>query len=515
MNWINLDYFSTTDTGALLGVTADLRRAKWGELSGYCYYALYFALAPYALALVLGGVWPFLDVYGKNLRRHKHTLMATLLLGLQLLYTPVTLAVFRLYYCNSEGALDCDRAVSCASVQYFTFVGVCTALVTPLFLGLPVLTYLLILPNIVYRQSRDHEKRMQATEIAYSLDLDDVWLAQQSWLCSSFHRKRVYSSVLLLALKAILLLLFVFARSSYVLQSSLMWLALALFATHCSVKWPFRCQSSNHCLHTLLALLVVVNTYYTMDAFGVVNSFMVSSSQFFGILTFFCLAALLLLLIALDCVLRRARNQWPSAMTLRGLQSEDATRPLLDKWVCVLREARDTRCACFMAADANIDIHGIEHCIRRLRKCWLAARSRGSLFEVILGDSLDALLRIHQVRYPSAYRKDDKWEREMREQAPVLAQRAQRTALLSKQARRVMLKVMAYRAFTPPRLQIEEAEEQEYPPLYDLLSYDADEEALGEQPGEQHNFRGFLSGKYRKSVLQAEEEQDADGDHLA
>ena len=478
-NWVNLDYFSTTRDGALIGSTADLLAAKWGEMSGYLYYALGFACAPYLLLGAVRWLWPYLDLPGTDLRSLQHCVIAGLLVALQLLYLPVCLAVFRLFYCDPAGRLDCDRDVSCSSGLYAGITLLCSALVLPLFLGLPYLLHRLIAPNLVYGLSRDHEKRLQATELAYALGLDSTWLAFQTWLCASFHRRRATLYPQLLALKAVFLLLFVFLRASLLAQGAVMWLLTSAFSLHCCLKWPYRTASSNYILFHMLFLLFGLSSYSTMDAFGVVNSFTVASTQFYGMVAFTGFALFSIAGVCVYSCCYPKDHDWPSRKTLANLLSEEHRERTL-RWVAALREARDVRVAAFASPDVSLDVARLERSIRRLRRCWLAARSRGSIFEVLLSDSLDNLLREYLERYPKAPRRDEAFERVLRAEGSTLRSRADKMALVSPLGRRVLLKVLAIRAFGEDRIaaKIETptvAPVAEKPEFFDILSYDPED----------------------------------------
>ena len=485
LNWVNLDYFSTTRRGALIGSTADLNAARWGEMPGYPFYALGFAAAPYGLLLLVRAAWPLLDAPGTDLRGLRHGLIAAVLVVLQLMYLPVCLAVFRLYYCNAQGQLDCDRSVSCGGGIYALITTLCTLLVVPLFAGFPYLLTLLIAPSLVYKLSRDHEKRLQATEIAYTLGLDSTWLALQTWLLASFHRRRVYFYPQLLMVKATLLLLFVFARGAFIAQGALMWLVTTSFSLYCCLKWPYRALSSNYVLFHMLFLLFGLSSYCTMDAFGVVNSFTVASTQFLGMTAFFGFALLSITGICCYSGYYRKEHDWPSRKTLTNVLSE-GNRERTMKWIRALKDAREVRIACFASADVNLNVAALERCIRRLRRCWLAARSRGSIFEVLLSDALDHLLRVHLERYPNAPRRNAEFERVMREEASALKSREDKLALVSPLGKRILLKVLAVRAFNGVRTPgaaddgIETLSPVDKPPVdkpefFDILSYDPED----------------------------------------
>ena len=442
-NFINIDYFSTTHSGALVGSTADLNAPKWGHMNNYLLYASIYAVMPYLVLTSLGIIYRRFEVYGSDYTLYRHRIIATALSFLQISYIPTSLAVLRLYYCHN-GLLDCDRGVSCRDASYIGVTFLCTLLLLPLFFGSPFLLYRLIEQNIVYKQSRDHEKRLQATEMAYSLSLDSIWLASFSYTCSSFHRKRIFFPIQLYALKALILIFFIFFRFDFFVQSGLMWIAIALLSTYWTIKWPYRVLSSNLFLFTCLFLLNIFSTYYTMDAFGVVNPFMVASIQFYGMLAFFFFAVLSLLIITAFILYYPHQHAWPSERTIAYLNSSPH-KDKASKWMAVLIEAREVRVNSFLASNTTLDINQLEHTIHRLRRCWLSARSMGSIFEILLGDALDLLLRMHQERYPLADRRNEDWDAEVERGAPDFIKRTEMNTLLNQRGRRVFLKVLAAR----------------------------------------------------------------------
>ena len=51
----------------------------------------------------------------------------------------------------------------------------------------------------------------------------------------------------------------------------------------------------------------------------------------------------------------------------------------------------------------------LQKAIRDLRSCWLEARSRGSIFELILGDTVEELLYVYASRLDRLHRLNDGW----------------------------------------------------------------------------------------------------------
>jgi len=92
-------------------------------------------------------------------------------------------------------------------------VVVIVVMVMPLLLGLPLYTARSIRDVTIYRRSaEDHEKRLQAWEIGYTLGIDMNFSESNVYLCSSFTLPGAYFRVEMTALKLSLLVLFVAAR---------------------------------------------------------------------------------------------------------------------------------------------------------------------------------------------------------------------------------------------------------------------------------------------------------------
>ena len=135
-------FHSSKDRGASLGISYNIDISPWGEYSpGYLYYALAFSLFQSVLVLVLFIVYKIFDrSYATKLYRRKSTVLAIGIFILHFLYLPVNLALFRLYYCSAT-LLAVDPTVVCGSFKHSLITAICSFLVLPVTIGLPLLMY--------------------------------------------------------------------------------------------------------------------------------------------------------------------------------------------------------------------------------------------------------------------------------------------------------------------------------------------------------------------------------------
>jgi len=94
--FFNLDFFSLQPTGALGGQSSNITISKWGTVSGYGNYAIFFSLlaALLTLAYIL---LPYLDKFGSRFDLYHDSIRCALLSLGYILYAPINLAV-RDYY---------------------------------------------------------------------------------------------------------------------------------------------------------------------------------------------------------------------------------------------------------------------------------------------------------------------------------------------------------------------------------------------------------------------------------
>ena len=273
--WANLDYFSTTPDGALNGGSGNVAVSQWGQMPYYIYYSVGFALPLFsALLYYLYLKQYYYHSYGFYREVERHTYLKYFLTISHLLYLPVGLAVFRLYYCDdADNAADginklaCDPSLDCMSTPHLIALSLGTLFVFPLIVGLPLVSYQYITKSVIYTEPEDHEKKLQVQEIMYTLGVNETWAEGQMWLMSSFRRDCVYYRVEMLVMKLVLLLIFIYCRSDKVIQATLLWIVYSQYCIrYIFFKWPYRLNSSNLLLKILLAVLMTDVTFGLFNA---------------------------------------------------------------------------------------------------------------------------------------------------------------------------------------------------------------------------------------------------------
>ena len=143
---------SSSDRGASLGISHNINISPWGEYSpGYLYYALAFSLSQSALILTLFTAHKLFDMsYATRLYKWKSTVTAIGMFLLHFIYLPVNLTLFRLYYCSS-GVLAADPTVVCGASDHSMITAICSFLVLPVTIGLPIRMYWFIHVRVRYQ----------------------------------------------------------------------------------------------------------------------------------------------------------------------------------------------------------------------------------------------------------------------------------------------------------------------------------------------------------------------------
>ena len=187
--YFNLDIFSGLKTGALLGATGNISIPKWGMLrGGYVAYSLSFLFVQAALVLIYLGLDRFVfPTWAKRWdQKFRAPCQAVLLFVLYIAYLPVGLAVFRLYFCEiSTGPLtslsglpagaqflSADPSLQCWQGTHLACVVLAILFHGPVFVGLPCVVRAYTREAVVFDAKEDHEKRLQAWELAFMLHLD-------------------------------------------------------------------------------------------------------------------------------------------------------------------------------------------------------------------------------------------------------------------------------------------------------------------------------------------------------
>ena len=416
-------------------------------MNGYLWYALAFSLLPYVICS------PVVIMRSISVsQKYVYTVQSTALFLLHIIYIPVSLAVFRLYYCD-QGVLSADPQIQCSATgKYAILTSLSTILVSPLIVGLPIISRRYIQDVVVYQHKYDHEKRIQVWEITYGLGLDDFWLRSYIWLTSSFSRVGCYFRCWMLVFKLGLAVIFIFVRGAGVgVQSTLFFGWTLCFGIVCIKTRPFRSVSSNAIMCILISLLITASCFGVMNSVGTRNALTVGSKESMFLLALFCLGLLFIIAI---CGMSYfvIKDDWPSILTISRINA-GSTRHLVLKWISAISEAGAIRADLCGVPVEIADLTDLNRIILVLRKSWLAARSNGSLFEVILGDVLDNLLLYHMAVAPKSLLNNRLYLKEaLTNSAASIAFREKSTILMSRKKRRVLTKMTALRAFIGNKL---------------------------------------------------------------
>lgn len=446
--WTNLDYFSTTSDGAILG-RSQTNINKWGEMEGYLKYVIPFCAVPAVLSLISFFLLRS-TLRTKTFIEMKDKSLFLIILILRVAYIPCSLATSRLYYCESDGTLSADPNESCWRGWHLIYSCVGFFCVFPMFVGLPVVLKRYIDNCTIYRDETDHERRLQAWEIAYIFKLDTYWRRSQIWMTSSFRRSGAYTGVYVLWLKAFCVILFLLFRFSKMTQATLFWLAAVTAFAYVVYIFPFRVQSSNWTACTLVSLLLVNSSFAMFDSYGVQNSVMVSGTQTVWLLSFNSCGTVLLLGVCVWGLF--CGPPWPSQRSLRLVVSS-ALWPKVVTWVQYIRESYALDMDCYLCPPECVDILSLEEHIRQLRHCWTESSSVGSIFSLLLSDAVEQLLITHTALAPTALRRYEYWDKAwLRGGAFAFHRRQHAYRLMPAQKRRIILKLLALKAFIGDRV---------------------------------------------------------------
>lgn len=475
--YANLDYFSTTDNGALAGRSSTIAFSQWGELKGqYTVYSIIFAVIALLISLGLALCYfaESLDDYLPSLgygqitwlHRYKSHGLLTFMILAYCLYLPCSLAVFRLYYCE-DGHVAADPTIVCLGLTHTTLLAIETLFIFPLFILFPLIVYRCISKNMIYQNALDHEKKIQIWEISYMLQLDNYWLDEQIWLFSSYQLSSAFMKFHILILKGLLLMIFIFIRSNLMRQAGLMTFLLIVFTVYyivfcglCGIRLPYRNWTSNIILLIVVSLWIIDVVFGLANSANVRNAVMVASSQslFLGSCNFLGWVAMAGVFLYMTLVPHYYVLDWPTLRTISRIYHNEDLLPRIAHWVETIRESQEIQQNFLLSPLEIADIKTLEESIRQLRSCWLSARTHGSIFESIISDHLEQLLLIHAHALPYALRKFDYWDEAYREASQsktkvsgvatemnAFSLRSRQYAAMNPNKRRILMKLLAFK----------------------------------------------------------------------
>ena len=468
--YANFDFFSITKDGALLGQTNRLDIATYGSMEGYIStYAVYFALVTPVLIATYIVINAFLTRYGRKQAHLVPYLQMTVLALALITYVPCTLSLFRLFSCDDAGMVSADPSVTCNGLFHLSAFIAFTLMTLPLIVLLPICVHELTKDAVIYKRSAaDHEKRIQAWEIGYTLGIDMNYHESHIWLLSSFTLQGVFLRRDMLILKAVLLILYIGARWHKGYQAFLMMMCLLLFHVcilyETGFEGPYRKPSTNRIFLGFAVASTVNAIFGVMNAFGVENAVMVASTQSLVMFAINGVCILFMFVVIICAVLPRSHwfatlcycgarfdddtyALWPSMATLRRIRRSRKRAPHMAPIVLELQDAYAVLREARVAPPATADVLSLEEMIRRLQHKWLYCRQKGSIFQIIISDCLEEMLLLQAYLEPVAARYKLDWDDEWSKSRRRLNNRYDRYALMTSRKRRILMKLVALSAF--------------------------------------------------------------------
>lgn len=442
--WLNLDYFSTTVNGSVLGSTMN-NISKWGEMNNYVWYALPFGLFPLVIVLIFA-CFEFNAKKFNYLKQYRFTVHSSCLFILMESYLPILIAFSRLLYCEG-GYLAADPSETCWSLPHLVITLVSALFVFPFAFLLPFIIYYFIQDVLMYHLVSDNEKRLQAWEISQILEIDQFWQSSQLWLTSSFNRRGSYFRVGMLVFKLTITVVMIGFRFNMIAQATLFWLLSVFGCIYCFAYRPYRLVTTNVFLCTFSLLLLTDASFAVGNACGIRNVIMVSSNESLWLLAANCLALAVMVGVSVFVLVSR-QDEWPPFQTLQRI-SESSMKNEVIHWIECLKIAYMIDMDCRISNFIVVDIPLLEEQIRTLRKCWISASSVGSVFNIILSDALERLLITHSHLAPTACRTKVCWDDAWVEASvtKLFKKRHEKYKLMTPRKRKILNKLLALKAF--------------------------------------------------------------------
>ena len=405
----NLDLFLLSKHGAPMGARGGTR-SLWGEMDSVIpRYCVPLGLSPLLLATLYWAfprALPSLARSGRTaqaIRWHYRVRALFLLVG-QYLVVPCGLAVLRLLHCrDNQRWLDADPAVACGG---FLHAAALTVLL-PIFVGwvAVVMSGLVgvIYDVAVYSSAIDHDMFLQRWEAEWELQISDTWLSTQLWLISSYRRHAANFRVLVIGQKLALVLCYTLLYSQIKLQAVIFWVLVMLGTVYTGFAAPFRCRTSNAVLVVSQLLLLYNATLGVLTCLEIEASMLVATTQTIWLFVGNGIAAICLVVLFAFT----HREPWPVDSTREKLEEHGG---LLQEWATVLRDAREVVVDCNMSRnDCNgrlepevgyrallVPIHRVEAHMKAVHQCWIDAKTKHSLLESSLRETLEDLVFVHE-----------------------------------------------------------------------------------------------------------------------
>lgn len=425
----NLDFYST----GLFGNNVILRisttsHSSWSSMGGYLQYALIFAIANSAVYLI---AWLYLTGY----RWIKATIFATIAkenqsesmtksyqssryedaikLGLYLLcytiFLPTGLAVSRIYACDDD-KVSIDPNITCLSESHLLYMILCTALVLPSFIGLPIHLYRSIGRNITFKHNQsDHEKYLQIHELTYLYQLESLspytYSDRDFVFFAPFRLPSAYHYCHMMILKGILMIANAYLRQHIEIQAISYLIVIAIYSfRYVCFRWPYRCDSTNIIHVTAITLLLGNTLIAAMNALGVRNFFLIASNQSYLLLSF-NLLMVMVILYTIGFNITDPTSLYPPIRTIYHMISHDSLRMKASRWLDLLHDVEALKQDYIYESPWNYDVLTLEQAISQLKACAREAYEQRSILYNIINDKLLDLATLHTLTVNKSMRK--------------------------------------------------------------------------------------------------------------
>lgn len=427
-------------------------------INGYLIYVIGFNCALILFYVSYLSIYKFQQVYGK-----RNDIPAVLLLNILSLlgysfYTPLLLAQSRLYYYDSiTCSLSADPTVSCQSVSYVLLVVFTSMITIPFLMIYPMRLQLHINTHMWQSDADQYEFDMEVHELSYLLQIRDNWWSDQLSQLTPLALSGRYFYLHVLVYKVMLVFAFIALKSSILVQSSFMFIVTVLFFSYYGLFPPFRCISTNKILKIVGVLLLISVSFGMANTYQVVNAITVGSVETLWLLVTFCVGALLLVTMVIQCVVDSSQiylscQLYQYIMTECIYNKYDVTN-----WVSEMRLSVTVLFNFQQCCDVTADINAIQNAMTTLS--WYRSQFTKNTNETlshhiivlarISDDLFDEISYECESRVAKCLRKNKEWNQIYQEcsQLQVFQKRWLKLLSISPCKRRILNVILAYRAF--------------------------------------------------------------------
>jgi len=252
-------------------------------------------------------------------------------------------------------------------------------------------------------------------------------------------------------MKFFLLLIYISYRENLPKQALMFWGIFSIFLFLSSLLWPYREHSSNLTQLICNLPLFVDVTFGMLTGVKVKSTLFVATTQAIWLVTLNGIGFLVLLsfLIFLFTFTKQG-NEWTTIETMRRVYKHHGNRVF--KWVNVMRESREMIDEVMLSTPLFAPILKIENQMTRVWLCWKDAKATLSIMEIPLREMLDLLANTHyRYRGISYVKKNMRIENAVGDMMACFARRHKAQLFMNPAKRRILLKLLAIRAFVGNR----------------------------------------------------------------